>query len=120
MFKLKKEAETLTPEEITQRIHQQVRALRKNPEALDDLSIETFLRLIGIFYTLPEETRNDKKFASATSQFETLREFIDVQLASPDGANFAKYEMADYVHNLHLLLVEIVHLDYLEANIHNV
>ena len=61
MFKLKKEAETLTPEEITQRIHQQVRALRKNPEALDDLSIETFLRLIGIFYTLPEETRNSAR-----------------------------------------------------------
>lgn len=102
------------------KIHQQVRALRKNPEALDDLPMELFLRIVGIFFTLSEERRANVKYAGTANKFLDLREFIDQQIASDDGKNFAKYEMADYVHNLHLLLIEIVNLDYLEANIHNI
>jgi hypothetical protein len=123
MFKITREDddENLTKEEKrTLSIHRKVREMRKNPEALDDLAIESFLRIIGIYYTIPEEVRKSKKFASITCQFDKLREFIDVQLACNDGKNFAKYDMADYVHNLQLLLVEIVQLDYLEANIHNI
>ena len=124
MFKLfnsKDDDKLLSPEEKrTLSIHKKVRELRKNPEALDDLAIEGFLRIVGVYYTISFEVRSSEKFSSTTKQFEELREFIDIQLASNDGRNFAKYDMADYVHNLQLLLIEIVHLDYLEANIHNV
>jgi len=111
-----------TEEEKTKasEIHRTVRGLRKNPEALDDLAIESFLRIVGIYFTIPEAVRCGDKFKNVSKQFEKLRNFIDGQLAADDGKNFAKYDMADYVHNLQLLLVEIVDLDYLEANIHNV
>jgi hypothetical protein len=111
-----------TEEEKTKasEIHRTVRGLRKNPEALDDLAIESFLRIVGIYFTIPEAVRCGDKFKNVSKQFEKLRNFIDGQLAADDGENFAKYDMADYVHNLQLLLVEIVDLDYLEANIHNV
>lgn len=118
--KLRSQVAILSPTEQSEKIHKQVRQLRKNPEALDDLAIELFLRIVGIFFTLSEETRANEKYATAVKEFLQLRQFIDVQLASDDGRNFAKYEMSDYVHNLHLLLIEIVNLDYLEANIHNV
>ena len=111
-----------TEEEKTKasEIHRTVRGLRKNPEALDDLAIESFLRIVGIYFTIPEAVRCGDKFKNVSKQFEKLRNFIDGQLAADGGENFAKYDMADYVHNLQLLLVEIVDLDYLEANIHNV
>jgi hypothetical protein len=107
-------------ERRTKIIHKKVRALRKTPAVLDDLPIESFLRIIGIYKTIDQQITASKQFSYVCSQFDELREFIDIQLASEDGNNFAKYDMADYVHNLQLLLVEIVDLDYLEANIHNV
>lgn len=120
MFNWRKDDVPLTEEERTQKIHQRVRNFRKSPEALDDLPVELFLRLVGIFFTIPEEVRDNSKNASTSKEFIKLRDFIDEQLACADGKNFAKYEMGDYVHNLYLLLVGIVKLDYLEANIHNI
>ena len=107
-------------EKRTKIIHKKVRVLRKNPAVLDDLPIESFLRITGIYKTIDPKIPSSVQYSYVCSQFDALREFIDIQLASDDGNNFAKYDMADYVHNLQLLLVEIVDLDYLEANIHNV
>lgn len=114
------EKETEDENDRASEIHRKVRELRKNPEVLDDLAVESFLRIVGIYFTIPEAVRCGDKFKNVAKQFEKLRNFIDGQLASDDGRSFAKYDMADYVHNLQLLLVEIVDLDYLEANIHNV
>jgi hypothetical protein len=110
----------LTAEQLTQRRHKKVRIVRQNPEVLSDLPIELFLRLVGLFYTIPKAVRDDAKYVDNATKFEELRLFIDAQLANDDGKNFAKYEMADYVHNLHLLLIGTVPLGHLEANISNI
>jgi hypothetical protein len=110
----------LSDEEKTRIRHKKVRVVRQNPEVLSDLPIQLFLRLVGLFYTIPAEVKKNPKYADNAKEFEELRQFIDTQLANGDGANFAKYEMADYVHNLHLLFVGVVQLDFLEANISNI
>ncbi|HJP64129.1 MAG TPA: hypothetical protein VJ844_11845 [Mucilaginibacter sp.] len=110
----------LSPEELTQLRHRRVRVVRQNPEVLSDLPMELFLRLVGLFYTIDSSVRASPKYGDAAKKFEELRLFIDSQLANVDGKNFAKYEMADYVHNLHLLLVGVLPIDHLEANIPNI
>lgn len=106
----------LSEEQTTQLRHQRVRSVRKNTEALSDLPVQLFLRLVGLFYSTPETLRNSDECKSLSVEFINLRGFIDDQLAGEDGKNFAKYEMADYVHNLHLLIAGIVEIDFVEAN----
>jgi hypothetical protein len=114
-----KNPEESTEEKKTQLRHKKVRKIRQNPEALSDLPIELFLRIVGLFYTIPIEIRNSPQYLSTSNKFEDLRLFIDSQLANDNGEDFAKYEMADYVHNLHLILVGVMPMDFLESHIHH-
>ena len=99
---------------------EKIREIRLNPEALSDLPTELFLRLVGLFNTIPADHLKDLKYLDNATKFQELKVFIETELASEDGKNFAKSELADYVHNLYLLLVGVMPLDHLEANIENI
>jgi hypothetical protein len=100
----------------TEARHRNLRELRKNQEALEDIPHQRFLRIVGLFQAMPVSNGGALENAEVVARFRELRSFIDHQL-DHDGKDFAKYEMADYLHNLHLLLARIISLDFVEANI---
>ena len=72
---------------------EKIREIRLNPEALSDLPTELFLRLVGLFNTIPADHLKDLKYLDNATKFQELKVFIETELASEDGKNFAKSEL---------------------------
>ncbi|MBE7177932.1 MAG: hypothetical protein INR69_16120 [Mucilaginibacter polytrichastri] len=116
VFSPEKFLDTLDDERKSRLRHENIRRLRNNAEVLGDIPHQLFLRLTGLFNTTPSVTPDDSRYEAAV-KFAQLRDFIEAELQSPDGDIFARYELGDYVHNLHLLLIDVLPLSFLEANI---
>jgi hypothetical protein len=91
---------------------------RISRDALDGLPHEKFLRLVGLFNAVvPVEWKrkqNNEYVNEIVREFEALRQMIDQKLDEND-AKFQRDEMGDYVHNLNLLLAELLPADALAA-----
>lgn len=82
------------------------------PNPLGDVPYERYMRLVGLYNTIPAETRQLPPFQSAAKEFEALRDELKAGI-DPERANFKTDDASDRVHNLHLLLLQIVPRDYL-------
>ena len=72
---------------------------RSKSDVNQDLPIEQFRRLIGLYYSIPEKTRYSEKYLSVSKAFEHLRDVIEQTLgasdkdqASIDTIKFIKYD----------------------------
>jgi hypothetical protein len=117
LIKEQNEARKLT---ITEARHNNVRKLRLSSTPLEDIPYQLFIRLVGLFFDIPDDILRNPQKRIFIKKFRKLRAFIDGQLNSRDGENFARYEMNDYVHNLYVLLVDVISIEFLEANIYAV
>jgi hypothetical protein len=108
-------------QDIIEARHKSVRQLRVNAsEPLEEIPYQLFVRLVGLYDDIPPIPIDDLVKQDLSKKFEKLKDFIDTQLESKDGKEFAKYEMGDYVQNLHIIIVDIISIDFLEANIYAV
>lgn len=87
-----------------------------NDEPLKDLPYERYLRIIGIFNTIPRTSFTAAQQELVTS-FEVLRDLIG-KMVDEESRKFTRDDAADYVHNLHLLLVQIMPLPLLTFMMH--
>jgi hypothetical protein len=87
-------------------------------DALDGMPHEKFARIVGLFNAIvPAECkiRKDGLFVNPlTQEFHSLRSFIESKIAANDLA-FQREDMGDYVHNLNLLLGELLPPTTLES-----
>ena len=94
-------------------------SMRKN-NVLSELPWELFIRLVGLYYSIPGETRESKKYRDISESFEHLEHEIYLRIENDDNEQFRKNDLGDNVHNLNLLLIGVIQLGYLETNIHSV
>lgn len=87
-------------------------------DALDGVPHEKFIRIIGLFNAVvpPEvKAKKDGTYQNPLArEFEQLREMIESKLAE-NNLIFQRDEMGDHVHNLNLLLGELVPAATLES-----
>lgn len=88
-----------------------------NDEPLKDLPYERYLRIVGLFRTIPNSlfTNSDKQ--ELATSFNALQKEIEA-MVDPESRRFTRDDAADYVHNLHLLLVQILPLPVLGFMMH--
>lgn len=95
-----------------------LRPRRITRDALDGLPHEKFARLIGLFNAVvPAEykVKKDGLFVHPlTQEFQSLRSLIEGKIATND-LQFQRDDMGDYVHNLNLLLGELLPPTTLES-----
>ena len=88
--------------------------------ALGDLHYERFRRITGLFDTVPASANQTPAARHARERFGELRQeiegFVVSAVDSKKEANlgFGRDDASDYVHNLNLLLVQVLPVDLLE------
>lgn len=95
-----------------------LRPRRITRDALDGLPHEKFARIVGLFNAaVPPEfkVKKDGVYVNPlTQEFSNLRSFIDAKVAAND-LDFQRDDMGDFVHNLNLLLGELLPATTLES-----
>ena len=99
---------------------QQSSRRRISRDALDGLPHEKFLRIVGLFNAVvPAEAKkkqNNDYVDALVREFESLQKMIEWKLDQND-TQFQRDEMGDYVHNLNLLLAQLLPADALTASL---
>jgi hypothetical protein len=108
------------PDELTrsQSVSKPIRSSRSR-DALDGLPAEKFFRIVGLFNAVVPIDLKSKNTGGnyenpVVQEFETLRSLIEQKLRDRDVV-FQRDEMGDYVHNLNLLLGQLLPLEALES-----
>lgn len=109
------------PDDLTkqQTVSKPLKSSRISRDALDGLPQEKFFRIVGLFNAVvPTELKSKNTGGNyenpIVQEFEKLRSLIEQKLRDRDVA-FQRDEMGDYVHNLNLLLGELLPLEALES-----